>query len=89
MQGEGGVEVGVERTIGVARQCKQTRERLCTYLHPASAILRAYIFPMSPIPMMPTTASPILTIGEPRAQRTRLAQEKAWYRGGVRDRRAV
>jgi hypothetical protein len=81
--------VGVERTINVARQCKQTRARLCTYLHPASAILRAYIFPMSPIPMMPTTASPILTIGEPRAQRTRLAQEKACWRCGVRDRRVV
>ena len=25
-----------------------------TYLQPASLILRAYIFPMSPIPMIPT-----------------------------------
>ena len=83
------LEVGVERTICVVRQCKQTRARLCTYLHPASAILLAYIFPISPIPMMPTTASPILTIGEPRAQRTRLAQEKACWRCGVRDRKAV
>ena len=44
---------------------------------------------MSPIPMMPTTASPIPTIGEPRAQRTRFAQEKACWRCGVRDRRVV
>ncbi|EME41727.1 hypothetical protein DOTSEDRAFT_73944 [Dothistroma septosporum NZE10] len=31
-----------------------------THIHPASAILLAYIFPISPIPMIPTTASPIL-----------------------------
>lgn len=50
---------------------------LCTYLHPASAILRAYILPISPIPMIPTTASPILAVGEPRAQHTCLTQTKA------------
>lgn len=32
----------------------QTRH---TYLQPASLILRAYIFPMSPMPMMPTVLS--------------------------------
>ena len=31
-----------------------------TYFQPASLIRLAYIFPISPIPMMPTTASPIL-----------------------------
>lgn len=31
-----------------------------TYFHPAAAILRAYILPISPMPMIPTTASPIL-----------------------------
>ena len=31
-----------------------------TYFQPASLIRLAYIFPISPIPMMPTTASPML-----------------------------
>jgi hypothetical protein len=29
------------------------------YLHPASLSRRAYIFPMSPMPIKPTTASPM------------------------------
>ena len=37
---------------------KWRKGRLC-YLHPASPRRRAYILPMSPIPMMPTTKSSI------------------------------
>lgn len=32
------------------------------YLHPASLSLRAYILPMSPIPIKPTTASPMIAV---------------------------
>lgn len=64
-----------------ASGCRQARPGCCTYLHPASLILRAYILPISPIPMMPTTVSPMLAGGEPRAQHTRLAQQKASFRG--------
>lgn len=40
----------------------------CTHVHPASAIFLAYIFPMSPMPMMPTTASPMMAVALLRAQ---------------------
>ena len=33
-----------------------------THFQPASLILRAYILPMSPIPMIPTTASPMMAV---------------------------
>jgi hypothetical protein len=32
------------------------------YLHPASLSRRAYIFPMSPMPINPTTASPMIAV---------------------------
>lgn len=41
------------------------------YLHPAALILAAYIFPMSPIPMIPTEGCSIISEG-------RLKLESIW-----------
>lgn len=48
------------------------RAAACTHFHPASAILLAYIFPMSPMPMMPTTASSMLAVSMLVAQQRRV-----------------
>ena len=37
-----------------AYQTVQARQNIGTYLHPASLSLLVYIFPISPIPIMPT-----------------------------------
>jgi hypothetical protein len=53
---------------------------LYTYRHPASLIFLVYIFPMSPIPMIPTTASPILPL---EACMPHQANDDQIYRGAV------
>lgn len=48
-----------QRTIQSMRR-RGSLARSVAYLQPASLMRLAYILPMSPIPMMPTTASPML-----------------------------